>query len=258
MKKILIVLTLIISLFSTHTAYACKPDGNWPPTAKENLAQKDIAFIGTVQMISQDKSVNGDYRITFKVDQVYKGTVGSTVTIQTTSSSAACGYDNGYETFQAGSVWVMYADGTAVNGYTTNSLALNTSYASIGLAVTAMTGYGIAVPGEESPTMCTMQYMPVCGKSPSGVTKTYGNSCMLGADKAETLYEGECKTVIPPVAPAPTTPAPPSSGPTAGVSAEGGAAAGLPMMPVAPEQSTLMSFWQKIVTSIKSIFSFLN
>ncbi|HEY0980227.1 MAG TPA: hypothetical protein VGE18_02340 [Candidatus Paceibacterota bacterium] len=256
MKKILIAFVLIISLFSTNTAYACKPDGNWPPTAKENLAQKDIAFIGTVQMIAQDKSVNGDYRITFKVDQVYKGTLGNTVTIQTTSSSAACGYDNGYETFQAGSVWMIYANGTAVNGYTTNSLALNTSYASIGLAVTAMTGYGITVPGEETPTMCTMQYMPVCGKSPSGVTKTYGNSCMLGADKATTLYEGECKSATP--APAAPEPAAPSNGPTAAVSAEGSVAGGLPMMPGMQEVQAPVSFWQKILLSIKSALSFLN
>ncbi|MDB5225529.1 MAG: hypothetical protein JWL87_481 [Candidatus Adlerbacteria bacterium] len=49
------------------------------------------------------------------------------------------------------------------------------------------------------PTMCTMQYAPVCGQSQDGTAKTYGNSCMLGADQATLLYEGECKTETTPV-----------------------------------------------------------
>jgi hypothetical protein len=53
----------------------------------------------------------------------------------------------------------------------------------------------------ESTTACTMQYDPVCGaKQVQCVTtpcypvyETYGNSCMLGADKNATfIHEGEC------------------------------------------------------------------
>lgn len=57
-------------------------------------------------------------------------------------------------------------------------------------------------PKTESPIMCTMEYAPVCGqlnvpvmKGSSIPTKTFSNKCMLGAEKAKFLYEGECKKV---------------------------------------------------------------
>ena len=48
---------------------------------------------------------------------------------------------------------------------------------------------------------CIQIYKPVCGekevqciKAPCNpVNKTYGNKCLLEADKAKFLYEGECK-----------------------------------------------------------------
>jgi hypothetical protein len=43
----------------------------------------------------------------------------------------------------------------------------------------------------ESPTMCTMQYQPVCGTQ-NGVYKTYGNGCVLGSEGATYQHEGEC------------------------------------------------------------------
>ena len=52
----------------------------------------------------------------------------------------------------------------------------------------------------ETPTMCTMEYAPVCGElnvpvmnGSSIPTKTFSNKCMLSAEKAKFLYEGECK-----------------------------------------------------------------
>ncbi len=39
--------------------------------------------------------------------------------------------------------------------------------------------------------MCTMQYQPVCGTK-DGVYKTYGNSCVLGVEKATYQHDGEC------------------------------------------------------------------
>jgi hypothetical protein len=54
----------------------------------------------------------------------------------------------------------------------------------------------------EDPIMCTMEYAPVCGKTQAKVCmgpgcaseqKTYGNKCMLNAEKAKFLYEGECE-----------------------------------------------------------------
>lgn len=43
---------------------------------------------------------------------------------------------------------------------------------------------------EEQPTICTMQYDPVCGID----GKTYGNSCM--AQNTQVAYAGECSTLV--------------------------------------------------------------
>ncbi len=48
-----------------------------------------------------------------------------------------------------------------------------------------------AITQAETPTMCTMQYDPVCGTE-KGVYKTYGNSCVLGAEGATYQHKGEC------------------------------------------------------------------
>ena len=44
----------------------------------------------------------------------------------------------------------------------------------------------------EHPTVCTMEYAPVCGYT-NGDYKTYSNKCMLNADKAYYKYAWECK-----------------------------------------------------------------
>lgn len=193
MKKTLFVFTLV-ALFATAlpSAYACSPAPGYPPTAAENIANNDIAFVGTVKSVMQDKSVNGDYHITFTVDETYKGSVDETVTIKTRSSSAACGYDDGYNAFKTGKVWAIFADGTSADGYSTDSLSLNKSYDSVADANKDMKALGFTPVDDEEPIMCTMQYAPVCGKLADGTLKTFGNSCMLGAEKATMLYEGEC------------------------------------------------------------------
>lgn len=62
--------------------------------------------------------------------------------------------------------------------------------------------FAVAFPAaaQESPTMCTMQYQPVCGTVPSTCTgeecvpeyKTYGNACVMGAEGGTFVHEGEC------------------------------------------------------------------
>lgn len=52
----------------------------------------------------------------------------------------------------------------------------------------------LAVPditAAEGPTMCTMQYEPVCGTRDS-TYKTYGNNCALSSEDATYQHEGEC------------------------------------------------------------------
>lgn len=63
---------------------------------------------------------------------------------------------------------------------------------SLGFAIAAVlfgvSGYAYAA----EPTMCTMQYDPVCAVK-DGVERTYGNSCSAGADDALVMYAGECR-----------------------------------------------------------------
>lgn len=56
---------------------------------------------------------------------------------------------------------------------------------------------------EEEPTICTMQYEPVCAsvavqciKAPCPpIEETFGNTCMMNANKLATfLHDGECTT----------------------------------------------------------------
>lgn len=192
MKKTLLVLGLAALLATAPTAFACSPAADWPPSATENLARKDVAFIGTVKSVVQDKSANAPYRITFEVEETYKGSLEETVLVTARYSSAACGYDDGYETFAKGTVWAIYATGNATDGYSTDSLSLNTSYKSVTDAEDALETLGLAPVDDTVPTMCTMEYAPVCGKDANGVEKTYGNSCTLNADKATFVHSGEC------------------------------------------------------------------
>ncbi|MBY0328831.1 hypothetical protein K2Q02_01920, partial [Patescibacteria group bacterium] len=205
-------------------------------------------------------SVNGEYRITFTVNQKYKGIIGDTVIVKTQSSSAACGYDAGYDTFKTGSVWVIYATGNAVEGYSTNSISVNTQYNSVALATAAMLTAGVTAPKDDTPTMCTMQYAPVCGKKDTGVRcvttpcpsyeiKTYGNSCMLKGDKAEYLYEGECKTESTTVTPKPS----PAVGGTMSTdtTVSGSADVQIEAAPIVK-----VTLWQKIMIGFKNAFSF--
>jgi len=42
------------------------------------------------------------------------------------------------------------------------------------------------------PTVCTEQYLPVCGKI-NNVTKTYSNACFARAAGAKVIAQGPCR-----------------------------------------------------------------
>lgn len=197
MKKALLLAAILASAAGAPHAYACSVPENWPPSATVNLESKDAAFVGTVKSIYQDKSVYGDYHITFAVNEVYKGELKNTASVIVRSSSAACGYDDGYGTFKKGSVWMMYANSIDGATYESNSVSLNTRYDSVEDAVKANKKLGL-MPVDDEPKVCTMEYAPVCGKSASGEIRTYGNACSLRAEKAELLYQGECRAAAAP------------------------------------------------------------
>jgi len=47
---------------------------------------------------------------------------------------------------------------------------------------------------EPRPQICTMEYMPVCGRDQAGNLKTYATGCTACADSTVLEYQkGECK-----------------------------------------------------------------
>ena len=46
---------------------------------------------------------------------------------------------------------------------------------------------------QHRPTVCTEQYLPVCGRI-GRITKTYSNACFARAAGAEVIAQGPCQT----------------------------------------------------------------
>lgn len=194
MKKIFVFIILLTMFVGVQNTFACSPGPEYPYSMEDNFERHDNVFVGRVTSIVQDKSVEGTYRIQFETIKVYKGDFDHSVVVTTNGSSAACGYDEALGIFNKNSIWAIYAS----EDLQTLSISQNQQYESEEKALAALD----AVIG--IPKVCTMQYDPVCGRKDTGIrcvttpcdsseVKTYGNSCMLAADKAEYLYEGECK-----------------------------------------------------------------
>ena len=71
--------------------------------------------------------------------------------------------------------------------------------------VIGATVIGIQTFAADEPTMCTMEYMPVCAsvqvqciKAPCNpIHQTFGNACSMRSNtSAKFLYTGECKSGI--------------------------------------------------------------
>jgi len=193
MKKIftiIFVLTLVI-IASASQVSACSYVYQVP---QETYDSNDVVFIGSIKSTTQSGGINGTRSVTFEVLKSYKGSLAQTITMTTGANSAMCGFDEG--SLIKGDIWVIHAQ----NSQSFNSLPHNQKYTSLVRAQEALD----PLSEDSGPTMCPLNYAPVCGQKDTGIrcvttpcpsteVKTYGNSCQLAADKAEFLYEGECK-----------------------------------------------------------------
>jgi hypothetical protein len=144
------VLALVFSLsVGATSAQACSVMEGWPPSPAELVGQTDFVFAGTVTSIIQDKSVYGDYRITFAVAETLKGYNTESITLKVPGSSAACGYDDGYGSFKQGSAWIIYASGDTEEGFTTNGITGNSKYENTASALTALRAIGAEIGNSE-------------------------------------------------------------------------------------------------------------
>ncbi len=203
-KKILTVLFLLSLSVGVRPADACSVMEGYPGTPQENYNRNDVVFVGKVTSFMEDEGDDFEGpKIQFELSKVYKGDFDNAVVVTTAGSSAACGYDDVAGTFTKGSVWAIYAD----KELRTSSIVANKKYATEKEALAELDAL-------EGPKYCTMQYAPVCGRKDTGVRcvttpcdssddVTYGNLCAMNVDKAEFLYDGECReegsgTVTPP------------------------------------------------------------
>jgi hypothetical protein len=110
--RIFIMLLLIISMavIDTDSTSACSCVYPGPPD--EELAQAAAVFAGKVVGISKpigfgSISSADPIKVTFRVYEVWKGSVSLTTTITTSRSSASCGYP-----FENGEEYIVYAYGS--------------------------------------------------------------------------------------------------------------------------------------------------
>jgi hypothetical protein len=99
----LAVLGLTLALGSAGPARACSCAP--PPDAPTALAGAHAVFQGTVVAVALEDEERFQQAVaTFSVSKVWKGPVGRSVEIRTSSSSASCGWE-----FQIGAEYVVYA-----------------------------------------------------------------------------------------------------------------------------------------------------
>jgi len=194
MKKIIILSIFLLTLLITNNVNACSVGPDWSFEPQFQFDKSDNVFVGTITEVDKVGDINGNFLINFDVEKTYKGNVANTVEVTTGANSAMCGYDD-IDTFQKGDIWSIYASSDL---YTT-SITANTKHDSVESAVNSLDDVLI-----ENVVFCPLNYDPVCGRKDTGIRCittpcdstediTYGNSCQLGADNAEFLYEGECR-----------------------------------------------------------------
>ncbi|MDF2723960.1 MAG: hypothetical protein K0Q59_3635 [Paenibacillus sp.] len=89
-------MTGLLVFVSPAPAYACSCAG--PQPVAQELERKSAVFTGTVKQISKPsagftRSSADPVKITFEVNQVWKGEISSEATVYTALSGASCGYE---------------------------------------------------------------------------------------------------------------------------------------------------------------------
>lgn len=105
-----VVLATVLAALAPAALHACScmPPGS----ATDELAKADSVFVGkAVSVVTEEREVAeirsffSELRVTFELQQVWKGlSEGDTVTVTTAADSAACGYG-----FEEGKTYLVYA-----------------------------------------------------------------------------------------------------------------------------------------------------
>jgi hypothetical protein len=99
LPAILLLLSLSVIVPPIRPAYACSCAR--PSAPNQALADATVVFSGQVTNIEQ---VKGRLNVTFRVDEQWKGNSAQSLVIQTTATTAMCGY-----AFEVGQTYLVYA-----------------------------------------------------------------------------------------------------------------------------------------------------
>lgn len=108
MKKQILSLFILISLFFINTTVVNACSCVKPPPPKELLEKSSAVFAGKViDIYTPEKTKTGEnqyLKVTFDTSKIWKGPKNKKIVIKTNNSSAACGY-----TFEKDQEYVVYA-----------------------------------------------------------------------------------------------------------------------------------------------------
>ena len=105
MKNFLIVIAFLLALHDSGLACSCMPPGKPSEEMKESAA----VFSGRVVEIRRNQRTDDFFarvEAVIEVERVWKGVEKATVSVFTSSDSAACGYG-----FKEGETYLVYASG---------------------------------------------------------------------------------------------------------------------------------------------------